>query len=63
MEFLVEFEVEVPAGTSHEEVDRRERAESDAEAGLSLSDPFRNRVALREASGIRRSADRSRLDA
>jgi muconolactone D-isomerase len=34
MEFLVEFEVEVPAGTPHEEVDRRQRAESDAAAKL-----------------------------
>jgi muconolactone D-isomerase len=33
-EFLVEFEVEVPAGTPHEEVDRRQRAESDAAAKL-----------------------------
>jgi muconolactone D-isomerase len=33
-EFLVEFEVEVPAGTPPEEVDRRERAESDAAAKL-----------------------------
>ena len=29
-EFLVEFEVEVPTGTPHEEVERRARAESDA---------------------------------
>jgi muconolactone delta-isomerase len=34
MEFLVEFEVEVPAGTPDEEVDRRWRAESDAAAKL-----------------------------
>jgi muconolactone D-isomerase len=34
MEFLVEFEVEVPAGTPHEEVGRRQRAESDAAAKL-----------------------------
>ena len=33
-EFLVEFEVEVPAGTPREEVDRRQRAESDAAAKL-----------------------------
>jgi muconolactone delta-isomerase len=33
-EFLVEFEVEVPAGTPDEEVDRRQRAESDAAAKL-----------------------------
>jgi muconolactone D-isomerase len=33
-EFLVEFEVEVPAGTPHGEVDRRQRAESDAAAKL-----------------------------
>ena len=34
MEFLVEFEGGAPAGTPHEEVDRRERAESDAAAKL-----------------------------
>ena len=34
MEFLVEFEVDVPAGTPDEEVDRRWRAESDAAAKL-----------------------------
>jgi muconolactone D-isomerase len=34
MEFLVEFEVEVPAGTPHDEVDRRRRAESTAAAKL-----------------------------
>jgi muconolactone D-isomerase len=34
MEFLVEFEVEVPAGTPHAEVERRQRAESDAAAKL-----------------------------
>ncbi len=34
MEFLVEFEVEVPASTPDEEVDRRQRAESDAAAKL-----------------------------
>jgi len=34
MEFLVEFELEVPAGTPDEEVDRRQRAESDAAAKL-----------------------------
>ena len=33
-EFLVEFEVEVPAGTPDEEVERRQRAESDAAAKL-----------------------------
>jgi muconolactone D-isomerase len=34
MEFLVEFEVKVPAGAPHEEVDRRQRAESAAAAKL-----------------------------
>jgi muconolactone delta-isomerase len=34
MEFLVGFEVEVPAGTPHEEVQRRQRAESGAAAKL-----------------------------
>jgi muconolactone delta-isomerase len=33
-EFLVEFELEVPAGTPREEVDRRQRAESAAAAKL-----------------------------
>ena len=33
-EFLVEFEVEVPEGTPHEEVEWRQRAESDAAAKL-----------------------------
>src|SRR5260221_14533927 len=32
MEFLVEFEVEAPAGAAHAEVERRERAESVAAA-------------------------------
>jgi muconolactone delta-isomerase len=34
MEFLVEFEVEVPAGTPDEEVEQRQRAESAAAAEL-----------------------------
>ena len=34
MEFLVEFEIEIPAGTPHEEVERRQRAESAAAAKL-----------------------------
>jgi muconolactone D-isomerase len=34
MEFLVEFEIEVPAGTPHEAVERRQRAESAAAAKL-----------------------------
>jgi muconolactone delta-isomerase len=34
MEFLVEFEVEVPADTPHAEVERRQRAESAAAAKL-----------------------------
>jgi muconolactone delta-isomerase len=34
MEFLVEFEVEVPAGTTHEEVEQHQRAESAAAAKL-----------------------------
>jgi muconolactone delta-isomerase len=34
MEFLVEFELEVPAGTPREEVERRWRAESTAAAKL-----------------------------
>ena len=34
MEFLVEFEIEVPAGAHHEEVERRQRAESAAAAKL-----------------------------
>jgi muconolactone D-isomerase len=34
MEFLVEFEVEVPAGTPHAEVEQRQRAESAAAAKL-----------------------------
>ncbi len=34
MEFLIEFQVEVPAGTPHEEVERRKRAESAAAAKL-----------------------------
>src|SRR5260221_14124029 len=34
MEFLVEFEVEVPAGTPDEEVEQRYRAESAAAAKL-----------------------------
>jgi muconolactone delta-isomerase len=34
MEFLVEFEVEVPPGTPHAEVEQRERAESAAAAKL-----------------------------
>jgi muconolactone D-isomerase len=34
MEFLVEFELEIPAGTPHEEIERRTRAESDAAAKL-----------------------------
>jgi muconolactone D-isomerase len=34
MEFLLEFEVEVPAGTPHAEVERRQRAESAAAAKL-----------------------------
>jgi muconolactone delta-isomerase len=34
MEFLVEFDVEVPDGTSETEVERRNRAEGVAAAGL-----------------------------
>jgi muconolactone D-isomerase len=34
LEFLVEFELEVPAGEPREEVDRRQRAESAAAAKL-----------------------------
>ena len=34
MEFLVEFEVEVPAGTPDEQVERHQRAESAAAATL-----------------------------
>ncbi len=34
MEFLVEFEVEVPDGTSESEVEQRKRAEAVAAAGL-----------------------------
>ena len=34
MEFLVEFELEIPAGAPHEEVQRRQRAESAAAAQL-----------------------------
>jgi muconolactone D-isomerase len=34
MEFLVEFVLEVPAGTPHEEVEGRQRAESAAAAKL-----------------------------
>ena len=34
MEFLVEFELEVPPGTPHAEVEQRERAESAAAAKL-----------------------------
>ena len=34
MEFLVEFEVEVPAGASHADVEQRQRAESAAAAKL-----------------------------
>ena len=34
MEFLVEFEVEVPNGTSESEVEQRTRAEAIAAAGL-----------------------------
>jgi muconolactone D-isomerase len=34
MEFMVEFEVEVPAGTPHAEVEQRQRAESAAAARL-----------------------------
>jgi len=34
MEFLVEFEVEVPAGTPHADVEQRQRAESAAAAKL-----------------------------
>jgi len=34
MEFLVEFNVDVPAGTAEAEVERRNRAESVAAAGL-----------------------------
>jgi len=34
MEFLVEFEVEIPAGTPDAEVERRQRAESAAAAKL-----------------------------
>jgi muconolactone D-isomerase len=34
MEFLVEFAIEVPAGTAPEEIERRQRAESAAAAKL-----------------------------
>ena len=34
MEFLVEFELEIPAGTPHEDVQRRQRAESAGAAKL-----------------------------
>ena len=34
MEFLVEFELEVPAGTPHADVEQRQRAESAAAAKL-----------------------------
>jgi muconolactone D-isomerase len=34
MEFLVEFEIDVPAGTSPEEIERRQRAESTAAGKL-----------------------------
>jgi muconolactone delta-isomerase len=34
MEFLVEFEVEIPEGTGESEVERRERAEAQATARL-----------------------------
>ena len=36
MEFLVEFEVEVPAGTPDREVEERQRAESAAAAKLAV---------------------------
>ncbi len=36
MEFLVEFEIEVPVGTPHAEVEQRQRAESAAAAKLAV---------------------------
>ncbi len=64
MEFLVEFEVTVPAGTAASEVQRRESAEAQAAAELSrqghLVRLWRTPVA---AVGVYRADDRAQLDA
>ena len=53
MEFLVEFEGGAPAGTSHEEVHRRERAESDAAADFAGGDWRASLAHLGEHEAVR----------
>ena len=69
MEFLVEFEVEVPDGTSETEVEQRQRAEADAAAGLAadghLLRLWRTAAAAgdRAAVGLYAADSRAELDA
>ena len=67
MEFLVEFELEVPAGTPHEEVERRTRAESAAAAELAEDGHLvrlwrRPRVGDGSAVGLYRADSAAELD-
>jgi muconolactone D-isomerase len=68
MEFLVEFEVEIPAGTTHAEVEQHQRAESAAAAKLA-ADGHLVRLWRRPlvgdgttAIGLYRAQDASELD-
>ena len=65
MEFLVEFELEVPAGTPQPEVEQRERAESTAAAKLAedghLVRLWRRPLAG-DAIGLYRADSRAELD-
>jgi muconolactone delta-isomerase len=69
MEFLVEFDVEVPDGTSETEVERRKRAEAVAAAGLAaeghLLRLWRPTAAAGDptAVGLYAADSRSQLDA
>jgi muconolactone delta-isomerase len=51
MEFLVEFDVEVPDGTSETEVERRQRAEAVAAAGLAADGHLLRLWRLTRAAG------------
>ena len=65
MEFLVEFELEVPAGTPQPEVEQRERAESTAAAKLAedghLVRLWRRPLAG-DAIGLYRAASQAEMD-
>ena len=51
MEFLVEFDIEVPDGTSETEVERRQRAEAVAAAGLAAEGHLLRLWRLTRAAG------------